>query len=194
MGFKAENNRNVIPSNILSYISTNWITKMLLKIKRTDVLEEEEILLLPAELEIDSIDKKMAKYFEEMDRHIRDKMNYPRPSLIWHLIRIWKKELVWTTTSVLLETLFGALFPLLVQQLILYLEGNNSPLLWSSNGYVILGILITGQLLMTFYPTIFSLISRCELPTIAYLQHATIKKYSRLSLASQKVLNHLLMA
>jgi hypothetical protein len=179
--------KNNIPTGILKYISMTWLTDMLLHVKKQNALDQDRIPQLPESYQVDGMERKMSRYFEEMGKHIRDRDSHPRPRLIRYLFQLWAKEYLITFCGALIDTCLGVLFPLLVQQLILYVEGTKTQL-WVENGYLIVFLIIFCQVLMTVNPLLFCLFQRCENPTIALLRYACVKKHSRISLAAKKVI------
>jgi hypothetical protein len=183
MGSKAKKTRNTIPYGIFQFVSTIWLTKLLLRIKKNGDMAEEDIPLYPEELEISSIEKRFKSYFE----HVCDENPQSRPKLLTHLIRTWLKELLLCTAGMIGVSLCNFLFPILVQQLILYFEDSDPKTLSFQNGFIILALITLCQAGIIGIPSFFTLFDRCEITTISYLQYECIRKYDRLSPKSHKV-------
>jgi len=71
MGIKKEERPATIPAGILQFVWPNWLTSLVLKIKKTNQFDEKDSLEFPDEFKIEAMEKKFKPYFEEMKLHLQ---------------------------------------------------------------------------------------------------------------------------
>jgi len=71
MGIKKEERPATIPAGLLQYISTIWLTKLLLQVKSNNNADEKDFPEFSEDFQIASMERKFEPYFQQMALHVK---------------------------------------------------------------------------------------------------------------------------
>ncbi|KAJ3270254.1 Multidrug resistance-associated protein 1 [Terramyces sp. JEL0728] len=175
-------NPKIIDPNWFDYISASWLNPMM-KLSYKNQLTDKDLYQLKAKDKADYIAGKFSGYWERFERYTRDRDS--KPNLYWHLTKAIFWPFVGSVISNFTATGLNVLQPLLLQQMILFMEGNTDKLL-VHDGWIIASAIVGMQITKSLSFSYEYLTSRRHQQIIhSLLVTAIYQKSLRLSLASR---------